>query len=87
MNNCCETMYPCHCCQIMTLLPTHGFPCSRLPLRTRHTGAQRHEGDGGDGVLQAHRAAEVRGQVADDGGENANPEYGEYKTQITGAHV
>ncbi len=34
--------------------------------------AQRHEGDGCDGILESHRAAKGRGDVANDGSQDAD---------------
>jgi len=47
----------------------------RRPL-TGDGGPQSHEDHGGHRIPQAHRAAEVRGQVADDGRQHADDDDG-----------
>ena len=44
---------------------------------TWHRGAKRHKNNSRDGVLEANGAAEVGGQVPDDGREHANDEDGD----------
>lgn len=55
-------------CLLFTVVQRQNF------LLTWNTGAQGHEDDGSDRVLDAQRAAKVRGHVADDGGNHSDAE-------------
>lgn len=44
----------------------------KISHSTWNARAQRHEGDGCDGILESHRAAKGRGDVANDGSQDAD---------------
>lgn len=60
---------------------------SRCENRTWNTGAECDENDGRHRVLDAERAAEVRGHIADDGRHNADAADRHHKAQIAAANV
>ena len=50
-----------------------------MTILTWDTGAERHKGDGGDGVLQADGAAEAASQVTNDGGQHTDHNNGHHE--------
>ena len=54
---------------------------------TWDTGTQRYEGDGRDRVFQTDGAAHLRGQVANDGRQSTDQQYGHDEGNVTVRHV
>ena len=51
-------------------------------LQTRNWGAQSHEGNGVDAVLEVNEAAEMAGNVSDDGGAEPDSSDGDHEGGI-----
>ena len=73
-------LWKCRSIDKHRITPTPVEPAVYL---TRYAGAEGHEGDGVDAVLEVNEAAEMAGHVSDDSGTHAHSSDGDHEGGIT----